>query len=46
MPADHAARTAMWFALASFATLGLSAWLAQWFGAPACNVGTFAWLVL
>ena len=46
VPADKAARGGLWLAIASFASLGLSVWLAQFVGVIACNVGTFVWLGL
>ena len=45
-PADKASRAGLWLSIASFASLGLSVWLAQFVGVIACNVGPFVWLIL
>jgi hypothetical protein len=45
-PADKASRAGLWLSIASFVSLGLSVWLAQFLGSIACNVGPFVWLIL
>lgn len=45
-PADRASRASLWLSISSFASLGLSVWLAQLVGVISCNIGPFVWLIL